>query len=210
MPYRKSDIETALKHLRKRDQVMRDIIDRVGEFTLKTKRDYFALLVRSIVSQQISTAAARTILSRLTDHVAPHKISATAIAALSIDQLRSLGVSQQKATYVLDLARHVNDGLLDLSRLSRMTDDQIIESLVAVKGIGVWTAQMFLIFAIGRLDVLPVGDLGIKNAIARRYGFEESPTSSEMIAVAQPWRPYASIASWYLWRSLELPDHSSK
>ncbi len=180
------------------------IIKRVGVCTLKPERDHFQTLVRSIVSQQISTAAARTILQRVVDHVQPHKISPETMAQLDLQTLRTLGVSQQKASYVIDLTDHVVSGRLNLKTIKRHSDAEVIALLTQVKGIGVWTAHMFMIFSLGRLDVLPVGDLGIRNAIQRAYELDELPKQGDIERIAQPWRPYASLASWYLWRSLEL------
>lgn len=183
---------------------MRRIIDQVGPFRLKAQRDYFQILVRSIVSQQISTAAARTIMQRLIDHVHPESITPEAMSGLDLETLRTLGISQQKASYVLDLTQRVSSQELNLRTIQRKDDDAIVAELTQVKGIGVWTAHMFMIFALARLDVLPVGDLGIRSAIQRQYELDELPSPAEIKAIAAPWRPYASIASWYLWRSLEL------
>jgi DNA-3-methyladenine glycosylase II len=202
MPFRATDIAAAVVQLRAGDPTLRRIVDEVGPFTLKTKRDHFATLVDSIVSQQISTTAAKTILGRLQAHLGPGRISAEGLAGLSVECLRGLGISQQKAGYLRDLAERVRDGRLEPSKLSRMSDDKVIAKLVEVRGIGVWTAQMFLIFSLGRLDVLPVGDFGIRTAVKRQYGFAELPGAEEIELIAAPWRPYASVASWYLWRSL--------
>jgi DNA-3-methyladenine glycosylase II len=204
MAFGKEEIAAARRHLMRSDTVLKGIIQQVGEFTLRPERDYFQTLVRSIVSQQISTAAARTILKRLVDHLEPAKISPVSMAQLDLPTLRTLGVSQQKATYVLDLTDRVSRGELNLKTIQRKSDEEVIAQLIQVKGIGVWTAHMFMIFALGRLDVLPVGDLGIRSAVQRNYGLDELPTPAETGEIAKPWRPYASIASWYLWRSLEL------
>jgi DNA-3-methyladenine glycosylase II len=120
-----------------------------------------------------------------------------------VDELRLAGLSRQKASYLVDLATHVFEGRLNLNRIGRLSDDAVIESLIEVKGIGVWTAQMFLIFSLGRLDVLPHGDLGVRMAIQRLYGLDELPDRETCHRIAEPWRPYASIAAWYCWRSLE-------
>lgn len=197
-------LETARKRLMKCDPVLKAIIKQVGPCTLKPQRDHFQTLVRSIVSQQISTAAARTILQRLVDHVHPHKISPETMAQLDLQTLRTLGVSQQKASYVIDLTDRVQRGDLNLKTIKRHNDEGVIDQLIRVKGIGVWTAHMFMIFSLGRMDVLPVGDLGIRNAIQRAYSLDELPRPAVIEEIAQPWRPYASLASWYLWRSLEL------
>lgn len=203
MAFGKEDIVAARRHLMRGDAVLKGIIKRVGPFTLKTERDYFGTLVRSIVSQQISTAAARTILKRLVDHLQPAKISPDSMAQLDLTTLRSLGVSQQKASYVLDLTDRVARGELNLKTIQRRSDEEVVAQLIQVKGIGVWTAHMFMIFALGRMDVLPVGDLGIRSAIQRSYRLDALPTAAETVEIAAPWRPYASVASWYLWRSLE-------
>lgn len=203
MPTYAEQAEAARKQLMKHDPVLKAIIKRAGPCTLKPRRDYFQTLVRSIISQQISTAAARTILQRLVDHVHPHKITPETIAQLDLQALRSLGVSQQKASYVIDLTDHVQRGALNLKTIQRLSDEEVIARLIEVKGIGVWTAHMFMIFSLGRMDVLPVGDLGIRNAIQRAYELEELPKPPQIEQIAQPWRPYASLASWYLWRSLE-------
>jgi DNA-3-methyladenine glycosylase II len=197
--------ETAVGHLRKADPVMRRIIDAVGPFTLRPRRDRFRMLVRSIVSQQISTAAARSILQRLEQLAAPEGLTAPSLARFTADELRAVGVSPQKAAYLLDLVRHVNEGALELRTIGRLSDEQVIEQLIQVKGIGRWTAQMFLIFSLGRLDVFPHDDLGVRSAIRRNYGLSDLSDKATSHAIAQHWRPYASVASWYCWRSLELP-----
>lgn len=182
---------------------MREIIRSVGPFTLRPKRNHFQTLASSIVSQQISTAAAQTILQRLHDHLQPNGWDPHAIAELDLETLRTLGVSRQKGTYLLDLAQHVASGRLDLKNVARKSDDAVVEALTEVKGIGVWTAQMFLIFSLGRLDVLPVGDYGIRKAVQLQYQLDELPSPAEVTAIGQPWRPYATVASWYLWRTLD-------
>lgn len=203
MAFHPEQIELACQHLSKRDRRMRRVIESVGPFSLKPQRDYFRILVRSIVSQQISTAAARTILARINDHLLPEKITPASFARLDFETLRSLGLSPQKAGYALDLTDKVTSGQLNLRTIARRDDETVIAELTQVKGIGVWSAHMFLIFALGRLDVLPVGDLGIRNAIQRLYSLPEVPKPAEVHAIAEPWRPYASVASWYLWRSLD-------
>ena len=204
MAYRSEQVELACRHLAKNDRVMRSIIKRIGPFTLKAKRDYFQILVDSIVSQQISTAAARTIMQRLRDHLHPEKITPSSMANLDPVILRTIGLSGQKASYARDLTERVVSGQLNLRSINRHSDDAVIAELIQVKGIGVWTAHMFMIFALARMDVLPVGDFGVRTAIQRQYGLPELPKPAEVASIAQPWRPYASIASWYLWRSLEL------
>lgn len=205
MAMKPETIETALRHLRKADRVLGRVIDQVGPFKLTLERDRYRMLVRSILSQQISTSAARAIRTRLEELIAPDKISPDAIARLTPEQLRAVGLSGQKAGYVMDLTQKVLAGEVKLQRLGRMTDEEAIEELVKVRGIGVWTAQMMLIFSLGRLDVLPHDDFGVRAAIRNMYGLADLPKKAECHSIAECWRPYASIASWYCWRSHELP-----
>jgi DNA-3-methyladenine glycosylase II len=204
MPASAAEIERALKHLRKSDPVLREVIRKTGPFALKLKRDRFQALVYSILSQQISGKAANAVRRKLEDLAGPAGITPQRLSALSLEELRSAGLSKQKASYVLDLACRVHEGTLPLERLARCSDDSVIESLTEVRGIGVWTAHMFLIFSLGRLDVLPHGDYGVRSAIQKLYDLDELPNRETCCRIAEPWRPYASIASWYCWRSLEL------
>jgi len=196
-----TDIQRGLRHLRKNDPIMRAVIRKAGPFKMNRRHDRFLALALAIVSQQISGKAARSIWAKLqtiADPLSPERLS-----QFDADGLRPAGLSRQKASYILDLANHVCDGRLQLNRMGRLSDEDVIEALVAVKGIGVWTAQMFLIFSLGRLDVLPHADLGVRTAIQRLYNLEELPNRETCHRIAAPWRPYASIASWYCWRSLE-------
>src|SRR6185437_5837576 len=161
------------RHFKSSDPILARVVQQVGPVTLKPKRDRFKLLVRSIISQQISTAAARTIFARLDAFLKPAGFSPQAFAPLSIDELRTVGVSRQKASYIIDLAQKCSDGTVELSRVGRKTDEEIIEELTQVKGIGRWSAQMFLIFGLGRLDVFPHDDLGVRSAIRHLYGLKE-------------------------------------
>ena len=212
MPSRTERIQTAIEHLNDVDPVMRGIIDRVGPFTLRPERDRFWMLIRSILSQQISTAAARTIRTRVQALVEPDKVTPESILQLSETSLRSAGVSARKVEYMRDLATRVADGSINLSQIGRRSDDRIIALLIEVRGIGRWTAEMFLMFALGRLNVFPVDDLGIRNAIQAHYEVSSPPSRVEMHEVAAPWKPYASVASWYCWRSLDVapPDERRK
>ena len=185
---------------------MRQLIDRVGPFTLRPARDRFGMLVRSIISQQISVGAARSIRSRLEALLAPAPITPAGVLACSIDELRSVGLSRQKARYIVDLAGKTCDGSVCLNTIGRRSDDAVIAELTQVRGVGHWTAQMFLIFALGRPDVLPHADLGIRMAIRNRYRLGELPDQETCLQIAAAWRPYATVASWYCWRSLELAD----
>lgn len=203
MAFTATNIRAARRHLRKNDPVMRSMISQVGKFTLRCERNRFWMLVRSIISQQISVGAARAIRGRLEEKVAPDSVTPESLLQLNLRQLRSVGLSSQKASYVRDLASKTDQGLVQLQTIGRRSDAAIIEELTQVKGIGHWTAQMFLIFALGRLDVFPIDDLGIRMAIRDRYGLAELPDKQVGNKIAQPWHPYASVASWYCWRSLD-------
>lgn len=196
------------RHFASTDSVLAEVVRQVGPCTLKPRRDRFRLLVGSIISQQISTAAARTIRTRFESNLKPAKVSPEVVAELSVEQLREAGLSRQKATYILDLATKCRDGTVQLSRLGRLADEQIIEELTQVKGIGRWSAQMFLIFGLRRLDVFPHDDLGVRTAIRRLYGFDALPTKEETQGIGRRWQPYASIGTWYCWRYLELPKRA--
>ncbi len=204
MTSRTAQTESALRHLRRSDPVMRRLIRDVGPFTLRLQRDRFQTLVRSIISQQISTSAAASIRRRLEALVAPEPITPETLARLSLDELRSAGISPQKAGYLFDLTHKVSSGTVQLRRIGRLSDELVIEQLIQIKGIGRWTAQMFLIFSLGRPDVFPHDDLGIRSALRKLYALDELPNREQSHQIAAPWRPYASIASWYCWRSLEL------
>jgi DNA-3-methyladenine glycosylase II len=162
------------------------------------------MLVCSIISQQISGYAAASIIRRLRKLAGPGGLRAATLAKFSIAELRSVGLSPQKASYVTDLVQKVNDGTVNLRQIGRLSDEQAIEQLIQVKGIGRWTAQMFLIFSLGRLDVFPHDDLGVRSAIRNNYGLADLPDKETAIEIAEPWRPFSSIASWYCWQSLDL------
>jgi len=195
-------MKEAIQHLRLNDPILSEIIDRVGDYGIQFRHPDLETLVRSIVSQQLSGRVASVIFERLLK-AAGGQLTAGNILKLRPARMRTLGLSKQKTTYIRDLARHARDGRVVFEELAALDDVAIIERLTQVKGIGVWTVHMFLIFALRRTDVLPTGDLGIRNAIRRAYAMAEPPTPAEMEAMAQRWRPYCSVASWYLWRSLE-------
>ena len=197
-------MKEAIVHLRKADPVMRAIIDQVGAYQIQFRDPDFETLVKSIVYQQLSGRVAGVIFGRVTD-AAGGRLTPEGILKLRPVRMRTLGLSGQKTAYIRDLARHTRDGRLAFEELARLPDEAVIERLTEVKGIGVWTAHMFLIFALRRPNVLPTGDLGIRNAIRRAYGLLELPKPAEMETLSEPWRPYRTVASWYLWRSLE-PD----
>lgn len=206
MSFSPDHVARALRHLRRRDPVLAEVIRRVGPFALQPKRGRFRSLVRSILAQQISTAVARSMWRKLEVRVSPRQLSPESLARLSFDDLRAIGLSRQKATYLQDLTAKVLDGTVRLQRIHRQTDDEIIEELIQVKGIGRWTVQMFLIFCLGRPDVFAPDDFGLRSAIQRLYGLPELPKRTQAEEIAAPWRPHATVASWYLWRSLELSD----
>jgi DNA-3-methyladenine glycosylase II len=198
------DHQIIQRHFRRADPILAKVIKQVGPVTLKPERDRFKMLVRSILSQQISVGAARAIRLRLESHLQPCGIRPDAIARLSVDELRAIGVSRPKAGYLLDLARKCGDGTVRLSRLGRMNDEQVIEELIQVRGIGRWSAHRFLIFALGRPDVFPLDDFGVRSAIRRLYALEDLAAKDVFVEIGNRWRPYASIGSWYCWRFLDL------
>jgi DNA-3-methyladenine glycosylase II len=200
----------AVRHLRRAVPELRPVIKAVGPFRLKLHRDRFGLLARAIVSQQLSAKAADTINRRIAELVAPEPVGPESLLKLSQPQLRGVGISRQKTGYLLDLAEQVRGGRVRLDRLGRMDDEAVIEELIQVKGIGRWTAQMLLIFSLGRLDVFPGDDLGVLSAIRDLYGLAELPDRKKRAAIAEQWRPYASVASWYCWRRSDLGIHNKK
>ena len=197
-------MKKALQHLKK-DPVMRTIIERVGPYTMEFREPSFSTLVRSIVYQQLSGKVASVILKRLIDALPGGEVTPQNILRLRSDRMRKLGPSRAKTEYIRDLARLTAKGEVIFETLPGLQDDAVIEHLTRVKGIGVWTAHMFLMFALQRPNVLPVGDLGVRSAIRKAYGLEALPTVKEVEEFATPWHPYCSVAAWYLWRSLDGP-----
>ena len=192
----------------RRDPVLAAIIKQHGPCGLGAVRDrydHFAMLVRAIVFQQLSTKAATTIHTRLIAHMPAGSATPEALVALTDEQLRLAGISRQKAAYLRDLGEKVRTGLVPLEAVDNLNDEDVIAALTQVKGIGRWTAEMFLIFRLGRPDVLPLNDLGIINAIQKAYRLRKKPTPDRMRKLGEAWRPFRSIACWYLWRSLEPP-----
>jgi len=192
----------AIEHLRRSDPVLAGIIERVGAYAIQFREPSFETLVRSIVYQQLSGRVASVIFGRLLAATGG-RLTPESVLKLRPSRMRSLGLSTQKTVYIRDLARHTRDGVVRFEDLAHAADAEVIEHLTRVKGIGVWTAQMFLMFALKRLDVLPTGDLGIRNAMRKAYGLDGLPTPAQMEEMGAPWRPYCTVASWYLWRSLE-------
>ena len=187
--------------------MLRGVIDSVGSLgdpRAGRPADNYGALVRSIVGQQLSTKAARAIYTRLTDRFGGRTPTPREVLADDPDALRTAaGLSHAKVAYLRSLAEHTLDGSLQLERLDQLPDEAVITELVAVKGLGTWTAHMFLMFHLGRPDVLPVGDLGIRRAVRDVYGLSELPGPAELSAIAEPWRPYRTLACRYLWRSLD-------
>lgn len=196
-------LDRAERHLAERCPHMRELVRRVGPCGLQTQPDGFQMLVRSITAQQISGKAARAIGRRLRERIEPASLNAESVIACGDEGLRSAGYSARKASYVLGLASAVLERRIDLDAMRRLDDDQVIDRLTALRGIGVWTAKMFLIFSLGRPDVLPYEDLGVRQALRHFHDLDELPARQEAIELARPWRPYASVASWYCWRSLD-------
>ena len=197
----------AAQHLRDADPTMADLVERYGLIDRDARRrgrsaDPFGVLVQAIIGQQVSVAAARSVRGRLEAHFGAWPPPPSALASASDEALRSCGLSRQKAGYTRDLAGRVDTGSLVLDALERHDDAEVTNALTAVKGIGIWTADMFLIFHLDRPDVLPVGDLGVRRAVERAYGVP-GLGPARLAEIAEPWRPYRSIASLYLWESLD-------
>lgn len=195
----------AVRHLSRADARLRAIIRRVGPHRPRLTRDPFVALAGSIIHQQISMSAAVSVQRKLIALLPARRLAPPALLALSTDQLRSAGLSRQKVAYLHELAAHFHDGRLQTRALRRMPDDQAIEAVTAVHGVGRWTAQMLLMFCLERPDVWPIADLGLQAAVARLLRLRSRPTPRQMESAAIGWTPYRSYASWYLWRSLEGP-----
>ena len=205
------DYSHARRLLARRDPVIRDLMREHGACGLADAQhtDPLQALLHAIVSQQLSTKAAATITARF-EALYGGVPTPAHIAATSDEQLRAVGLSSQKIGYIRDLCRRINDGALPLAALDAMPDEAVIEALTAVKGIGRWTAEMFLMFRLHRPDVLPVGDLGIVKAVQRAYRLRKVPTPERLTRIGESWRPYRSIACWYLWASLKNKPVSNK
>jgi 3-methyladenine DNA glycosylase/8-oxoguanine DNA glycosylase len=203
-----ADHRKSVRYLKRADPVLATIIEAVGPFRLqlRTEGTHFEALTRSIVFQQLSGKAAGTILSRFNDLYPDRSPTPEAVLATSDERLRSVGLSRQKIGYMRDLASKVVSGDLPLDRVEAMDDEDLIAHLVQVKGIGRWTAQMFLMFRLGRPDVLPELDLGIQNAIKKAYRKRKRPMPKDVKKTGAKWSPYSSVACWYLWRSLDNGD----
>ena len=204
MRRRTAELRRAAAHLRRADPVLAGIVEKVGPCTLELHRggDAYWYLSRAILRQQISGHAAAAIERRIRERF-KGTLKPDHVLAASDAELRALGLSRQKAGYLRDLSQRARDGLR-LRRLGRLKDETLVETLTVVKGVGRWTVEMLLIFRFGRPDVLPVADYGIQKAMQRAYGLRKLPKPDRMRKIAEPWKPYRSIACWYLWRSLEL------
>jgi DNA-3-methyladenine glycosylase II len=195
-------MKRATDHLLQSDPVLAAIIQKIGPCRLTPREPTFETLARSITFQQLSGKAAGTIFERLRKAVG-RRFTASAFLRLSEEELRTCGLSRQKIAALTDLAQHVAARKINFAKLKDLEDLAVIELLSQVRGVGLWTVQMFLMFALERPNVMPAGDLGIRNAIRKAYGLEQMPSPAEVLKYAEKWHPYCTFASWYLWRSLE-------
>ena len=193
--------EDACKHLVKKDRVMKRLIPLFGDACLQTRGDAFVTLARSIVGQQISVKAAQTVWDRFS--VLPLKLTPANVLKLKVDDMRAAGLSARKVEYLVDLSLHFDSGALHVKSWQSMEDDDIIAELIAIRGICRWTAEMFLIFHLMRPNVLPLDDVGLINGISKSYFSGEAVSRSDAREVAAAWSPYCSVATWYIWRSLD-------
>jgi DNA-3-methyladenine glycosylase II len=191
----------ACKHLMKKDRVMKRLIPQFGDACLQTRGDAFVTLARSIVGQQISVKAAQTVWDRFA--TLPRKVTPANVLRLKVDDMRAAGLSARKVEYLVDLSLHFDSGALDVDAWEAMDDDAIIAELIGIRGIGRWTAEMFLIFHLMRPNVLPLDDVGLINGISRNYFSGEVVSRSDAREVAAAWQPFCSVATWYIWRSLD-------
>ena len=210
-----NNVTVIIKYLSQTDPCLREIIRSVGDFSIKIRKDPFQSLVESIIYQQLAGSAARVIYSRFVKYYnnndnnnihsrpfLPEQILSTPNSVFR----SSIGLSNRKIEYIKDLSAKIIQRKLDVSTLHKLSDEEVIAQLIEIKGIGRWTAEMFLIFCLGRLDVLPVTDLGIRKAMQKTYSLSELPKPAEMLSIAQPWKPYRTVATWYLWKSLSKFD----
>lgn len=191
----------ACKHLMKKDRVMKRLIPQFGDACLQTRGDAFVTLARSIVGQQISVKAAQTVWDRFVQ--LPRQMTPANVLKLKVDDMRAAGLSVRKVEYLVDLALHFDNGALHVASWESMADEEIIAELISIRGIGRWTAEMFLIFHFMRPNVLPLDDVGLINGISRNYFSGETVSRSDAREVAAAWAPYCSVATWYIWRSLD-------
>jgi len=204
-----TDWSAARKHLQG-DSVLRGIMAAVGPCTLKPRQDHFVLLCKSIYSQQISTIVANVLFARFSEHFPRKRPTPPLVHKLlttgTDEELKGCGLSRQKKKYLIDLSSHFMSGAIPNHRLSQLSDEEVIEKLTDVQGIGRWTAEMFLIFVLNRPDVWPLDDLGLQRAVKAAYKMKRWPTKKQLIRLAEPWRPYRTVASWYLWRAADAGE----
>lgn len=193
----------AIRHLKSADPVLRRLIEDVGPYRIEYSPPTYQTLAKAIVLQQLSGKVAAQIFRRLLAAAGDGELTPERMLALNPAELRSLGLSRQKIAYLRDVAERAITGALDFQELACAPDEEVVRRLTAIKGIGLWTAQMFLIFALRRPDIMPSEDLGIRAAVRKAYGLARLPTAREVDALAERWKPYRSVAAWYLWRSLE-------
>lgn len=198
--------EEAQRHLSRADPVLAGLIARVGPCRLFPRKDYFVALCQAIFTQQVSTAVATVLFERFRKLFPGGRPTPPRVLEATEEELAGVGLSRQKRGYLRDLAGKFASGQIPTRRFAQMSDEQIIESLLPIKGVGRWTAEMFLIFVLNRPDLLPVDDLGVRKVVQFRYGLPELPEAQELIRIAQPWRPWRTVATWYLWRSGEEKD----
>ena len=203
LPY---DAAIARRHLMRADPVMRAIIKATGPCEIEVRGKPYESLLRAILYQQLAGPAAAAIERRFLAMFGGRIPKPEQLQPMSDEQLRTAGVSRQKAGYMRSIAEHFGDGRLSDRRLLKADDDEVIESVTAIKGVGRWTADMLLMFCIGRPDVLPVGDLGIQNGMRAAYGLTAGPKPAEMMEIAEAWRPYRSVGAWYLWRTIDTVE----
>jgi 3-methyladenine DNA glycosylase/8-oxoguanine DNA glycosylase len=201
-------MKAAVAHLRRADPVMAKIIEQVGPCQLAVLQPNFETLARSITFQQLHGKAAATIFARVRKAVG-RSFTATAFLKAEPEALRACGLSRQKLASLTDLAEHVVRRQINFRKLPTLDNDAVLETLTQVRGVGAWTAQMFLMFGLGRANVLPAGDFGIRNAVRQAYGLREMPNPADLEKIALPWHPYRTVASWYLWRSLDVAAAST-
>lgn len=199
-----NNLKKATAWLVKNDPILKPVILKYGNCTIKPHGNHYAELIDSIISQQLSVKAAATIHGRVLDIFGGKVPTPEQLIRADTEKIRACGVSYAKIGYMKDLAEHIIDGRLDMKHISKLPNDELIDQLVAVKGIGEWSAHMFMIFCLGRLDVLPVGDLGVRKAAMNLYNLPELPKKAELESLSKMhhWAPYESVAAWYLWKSL--------
>jgi len=195
----------AIKTLKK-DPKLAKIIDVIGEFQIRTSRNHYQSLIEAIITQQLAGSAAKAISKRFRSLYGKKFPKPADVLKTSDSKLRKTGLSGMKVKYIKELSRNIESKKLKLRSLSKLSDDEVVEQLTETKGIGRWTAEMFLMFSLGRMDVLPVGDLGLKKAVQLLNSASELPTADEIEKIAEKWRPYRTIATWYLWKSLQKFD----